>query len=40
MTKFSNGTDAETARLKSSFDLLDANGNGSVTLQEYQIVRL
>lgn len=40
LTSFSNGTDAETARLKSSFDMLDANGNGSVTLQEYQIVRL
>ncbi len=40
LTSFSNGTDAETARLKGAFNTLDANGNGSVTLQEYQIVRL
>ncbi len=40
LTSFSSGADGEIARLESSFQVLDANGNGSVTLQEYQIVSL
>nr|WP_070959642.1 EF-hand domain-containing protein [Hyphomonas sp. Mor2] len=40
MTSFSSGAADETARLESSFRMLDSNGNGAITLQEYQIVRL
>jgi len=40
LTSFSNGSDDEKARLESSFAMLDVNSNGSITLKEYQIVRM
>lgn len=40
LTSFSNGTEEETDRLEAAFSVLDANSNGAVTLQEYQIVKL